>query len=88
MAGMARTTPVSAGTLAQTETTPFVETPIDRDRIEQLAYNFWLGRQGQEGGNAEEDWLRAEESLRAEEKLRFDEKIRAEAELVRQVSKR
>jgi hypothetical protein len=87
MAGMARTTPVSTGTLAKAETTTTIQTPLDRDRIEQLAYTYWEARQGQDGGSAEEDWLRAEESLLAEQKLSVDQTLQAEAEIVRKVSK-
>jgi hypothetical protein len=34
------------------------------DEIAQLAYSYWLDRDGNGVGSAEEDWLRAENELR------------------------
>ncbi len=37
---------------------------LDREEIARLAYDYWLEREGRDGGSAEEDWLRAENELR------------------------
>ena len=37
---------------------------LDRDEIARLAYDYWLERQGRDGGSPEEDWSRAESELR------------------------
>lgn len=39
---------------------------LDRERIADLAYGYWLDRRGRHGGSAEEDWLRAEAVLRGD----------------------
>jgi hypothetical protein len=36
---------------------------MDREEIAQLAYHYWMEREGRGTGSPEEDWFRAEQEL-------------------------
>ena len=38
---------------------------MDREKIAELAYRYWLAREGRAAGSPEDDWLRAEQELRS-----------------------
>jgi hypothetical protein len=63
-------TPVAAGTGVEPESNSVVTGNPDVtefppfDEIAKLAYSYWEARGGQ-GGQPEEDWLRAEQELRS-----------------------